>query len=121
MSKKDDTIYIRHIYDAITRIEDYTRGVDQEKFFHEHMIQDAVVRQLEIVGEAAAHISGTYKKAHSTIPWHNVVGMRNRLIHEYFGIDLKGIWSTVLRDLPPLKKELRDVLSQLTGQLGISS
>jgi uncharacterized protein with HEPN domain len=119
MSKRDNAFYLRTLYDAIQRVEDYTRGIDKEKFLTEHLIQDGVIRQLEIIGEAASHVDLTIQEKYPMIPWKDIVGMRNRLIHEYFGVDLIGVWTTVLQDLPPLKTNLTTILQTLPDQLGL--
>jgi uncharacterized protein with HEPN domain len=71
-----------------------------------------VVRQLEIIGEAAKNLSGEFKLKHGHIPWRQIGGMRDRLTHEYFGVDLKVVWSTIADDLPVLKKQLLDLTNQ---------
>src|SRR3989338_11526314 len=84
--KKDDSLYLRHILDAIQDIESYVQGiVTLEAFSADGMRLNAVVRQLEVVGEAAAHLSMELRATHADVPWEKMIGMRNRLIHEYFG------------------------------------
>ena len=72
--------------------------------------QDAVLRNLEVVGEAARHITKETKKNYSEIPWRQIVDMRNKVIHEYFGVDLKILWKTVQEDIPYLEKEIKKIL-----------
>jgi uncharacterized protein with HEPN domain len=101
-----DENFIRHILGAIERIESYTRGLSESDFMNNFMIQDAVVRNLEIVGEASKKISPQLKEQHSDIPWKQITGMRDKLIHNYFGVDLISVWSVVENDLPIFKKQL---------------
>lgn len=88
MSVRDDTAYLRHILDAIERALRHVSGMNEETFLGDEMAQDAVVRQLEIVGEAARNVGDAFRAVHTEIPWLAIVGLRNRLIHEYFGVNL---------------------------------
>lgn len=107
---KDNKIFIAHILESIKLIEQYTKKVSWEKFEYSWPIVDAVVRRLEIIGEAANKISQEFKLKHKDIPWADIVGMRNFLIHEYFDVDEKEVWNTVKDDLPSLKKKLKKLL-----------
>lgn len=107
---KDDKIFITHILDSIKLIEQYTKKVSWEKFEYAWPIVDAVVRRVEIIGEAANKISKELKNKHKEIPWIDIVGMRNFLIHEYFDVDAKEVWRTVKSDLPELKKKIKKLL-----------
>lgn len=106
LSMKDDTVYKKHILDAIEKIEGYVHDVEKDVFMHDFLIQDGVVRELEIIGEAAKSFSPEFKEKTPAIPWREVVGMRNKLIHEYFEVDLDAVWKTVEEDVPFLKNEL---------------
>jgi len=108
--KRDDTVYVRHILDAITRVQDYLSGVSFEQFSQNPLLQDGVVRQLEIIGEAASNIADTFKDAHTDLPWSQMIGIRNRLIHAYFQVNLSIVWDTAQVDLPPLKQQVEDIL-----------
>lgn len=105
--KRDDSVYIRHILDAINWVEQYVGSMTYEKFLDNHLIQDGVTRQVEIIGEASSKLSKGFRNKHSNIPWKDVIGMRNKLIHDYFGVDLDAVWETSIKDLPILKKELQ--------------
>jgi uncharacterized protein with HEPN domain len=114
MTKKDDTIYLRHILDAIQRIEEYLAGVSYDRFLQSSLLQDGVVRQLEIIGEAATKVSIDFRDAHPGLAWGSMIGMRNRLIHAYFKVDLSIVWDTVQNDLPSLKQQVERILGAST-------
>ncbi|MDY6773995.1 MAG: DUF86 domain-containing protein [Candidatus Nanohaloarchaea archaeon] len=103
---KDDTVYLKHIRDAIERIEEYTEGLTEEEFKEDRLVQDGVVRQIEIIGEAAKQLSGGAKDELDDVPWEDVAGMRDKLIHGYFGVDLETVWDTVQEDIPELQGHL---------------
>jgi len=106
---KRDVLFIRHILDAIELIEEYLEGVDYEEFLNDRMLQDAVIRELEIIGEATKNLSNEFRDKHPEIPWRQMAGMRDKLIHGYFGVDVNAVWDTAKRDLPVLKKELQKI------------
>jgi len=108
-----DKARLQHIYDAILEIESYNQKSSYEVFHSNRMMQFACVKQLEIIGEAANHLTSHFKKLYSEIPWQEIVGLRNILIHEYFGIDTEVIWKTVREDLPPLRSAVARVLAEL--------
>jgi uncharacterized protein with HEPN domain len=101
-----DENFIRHILGAIERIEAYTDNCTEAEFMNNFMIQDAVMRNLEIIGEAAKKISIEMKDSIPQIPWKQIAGMRDKLIHDYFGVDLISVWSVVDSDLSVLKNYL---------------
>ncbi len=108
--KKDDSVYLHHILDAVLRIEEYTLGIERQAFIEGHMIQDAVIRQIEIIGEATKKLSKEIRDRHPQIPWKDMAGLRDKLIHGYFGVDLDAVWDTVKRDIPQLKNSLRNLI-----------
>jgi uncharacterized protein with HEPN domain len=103
MNKPDDHLFLQHILDAIERIETYLEGVERERFDTFPMLQDAVIRQLQVIGEAVRRLSAELRTNYPTVPWKMITGMRNKLVHDYFGIDLDAVWLTAQRDLPDLK------------------
>jgi len=107
--KKDNQVYITDIQNAIKRIEDYTNGVDFEIFQNEEMRHDAVIRQLEIVGEATNRLSNEFSQDHPNFPFKEAVAMRNFLIHGYDDVDLKVVWKTVQEDIPILKRNIESL------------
>jgi len=108
-----DLVYLRHIRDAIDRIERYVESVSRDEFLKDEMRQDAVIRQLGITGEAAGDLSEECRQTYSSIPWTDVYGMRNKLVHDYFGVDLEAVWETVHQDLSSLSHTVEVALSDL--------
>jgi len=100
---KDDIIYIDHILNSISRILDYISGKDREEFEADLVTQDAVVRQLEIIGEATKRVSKELRSKHPDIPWSDMAGMRDVLIHNYIDVDLGVVWKTASENIPDLK------------------
>ena len=107
---KNDLAYLRHIADAITDVGKYTAGGKRE-FFSTKMIQDAVIRNLEIIGEAVKNISPATREQHPDIPWKQMAGLRDILIHQYFGVDLDTIWLVVENRLPVLSECIKSLLA----------
>jgi len=103
---KDETVYIKHILDAIARIERYLAGISYDRFNEDTLIQDGVIRQLEIIGEASKRLSDDSKASFEDIPWKDIAGMRDKLIHDYLGTDIKAMWDTAKDDIPSLKSNL---------------
>jgi len=112
MTKHSDTVYLRHILDAIRQIETYLHGASYEVLCENRMLQDAVIRQLEIVGEASRNVSEEFRTDHPNIPWPEIIGMRHKIVHDYFGVDLRTIWDTVKADLPPVKEWVFSILGE---------
>jgi len=95
--------------ESIGAIFCYTKGVDEDAFLANREKSDAVIRNIEVLGEAAGNLSASFQESHPDIPWHQIVGMRNRLIHGYFGVSLKIIWQVVTVDLPVLYEKLKNI------------
>jgi uncharacterized protein with HEPN domain len=110
--KKDNSVYIRHIIKAIERIEEYTKEINQKKFKDSHLIQDAVIRQIQIIGEASKKLSIDITEKYKDIPWRDITGMRDKLVHDYFGVDVEAVWKTVVSDIPELKDKIKNILDE---------
>ena len=107
---RNDIAYLRHILDAIIRIEEYLQGVTEPDFHNRYLIQDGVIRQIEIIGEATKQLSKETRENNSQIPWRDIAGMRDKLTHHYFGVDMEEVWLTAQEDLPTLKREVEMIL-----------
>lgn len=111
--KRDFRLYIDDIAESIVRIQEYTRGVTHEEFLAKSMVHDAVFRRLEIIGEAAKHVPSDFRAQYRAVPWREVAGMRDKLIHDYLGVDLELTWKVVQNDLPPLFEQIRALQEDL--------
>jgi uncharacterized protein with HEPN domain len=111
---KGDQLYLKHILDAIEKVESYI-AVGSEVFFSTSYWQDAVIRQLEIIGEATKRLSRELCSKHTEIPWRRIAGLRDVLIHDYMGVDIKAVWEITQKDLPPLKTRIQAILNDLEG------
>lgn len=110
--KKDDLLYIGHILDAIEKIDGYLKGVDVETFVKTDLLVDATARELLIIGEAANRLSDRFEQEHPEIPFRDIIGMRNILIHDYTGVETIFLWKTYKEDLPKLKDSLLPLRSE---------
>jgi len=107
-----DRLYLNSILDSINRIERYT-NVDRDRFMNTPMMQDAVIRNLEIIGEAVKNLSSELRAKNSQVPWRDIAGLRDVLIHDYLNVDLNEIWALLDQDLPELKRNIELILHDL--------
>jgi uncharacterized protein with HEPN domain len=106
MSKRRDADLVEDISEAITRIERYTAGLTLDAFLADTKTQDAAVRNLEIIGEAVKSLSSDFRKKHQGLPWQDIAGMRDRLIHDYAGVNWDIVWDVLQTKLPELRRHL---------------
>ncbi len=104
MTTKDDSVYVVHMLDCLQRIDEYVES--KEQFYSSRLVQDAVVRNLQVMAESSQRLADEFKKTYPDIPWRGISGFRNILVHDYLGVDLDMIWSVVEQDLPKLKQAL---------------
>ena len=109
-SKRSYRFFLEDILESIDKIESYTKNLSNVKFVKDPKTIDAVIRNLEIIGEAAKHIPKSIRSKHTEIPWKKMIGLRNIISHEYFGVDEKIIWEIIKVDLPILKHSMFKLL-----------
>jgi len=110
---KNDKIYLDHIYQAIRSILEYTHGMSDQGFYSNRLVIDAVIRNFEIIGEATKRLSPELRNANPGIPWKQMSGLRDKLIHEYIKVNLQLIWDVIADVLPEQKKEIQRIISGL--------
>jgi len=116
--KRDYRVYIDDILEAIKRIEEYTDELTFDKFTQDIKTIDAVIRNFEIIGEAAKHVTEKVREEYPNVPWKNMAGMRDKLIHEYLGVKLEAVWETVKKRLPEVKPLIEEVLEKMDKEMG---
>ena len=107
---KKDEVYLRHILDAIVDMERFMEGISKTSFVKNREKQYAVIRAFEIIGEATKNLSKDLRKRNAQVPWKTIAGMRDKLIHEYFGVNIDLVWTAVQEKIPQLKKEIKSIL-----------
>jgi len=113
MTKKKDLIFIEHILESINAIEDFSKGLTKEKLISSRLKQSALVREIEIIGEAAKNVSNNLKEKYNEIVWKEIVGTRDKMIHHYFGVDLDIVLGIIKYDIPILKKQVLKIKKRL--------
>ena len=107
---KDDKLYLIHISECIERIESYVSGTDKEAFMASSFVQDAVVRNLQVMAESTQRLSHNLKESHPEIDWYKIAGFRNVLVHDYLGVDMARVWNIIEKEIPVLKRSTRKIL-----------
>lgn len=108
---KDDKVYLLHILQCIKDIEEFTAG-GRTAFYQSRLIQAAVIRNLEVIGEATKHISDDLRQQYTHIPWKQMAGLRDVLIHDYMGVDLEIVWNVVDKNLPAVKEQIEEIIAR---------
>ncbi len=106
---KDDLVYIDHIKDCVRKIKEFTKQIEENDFAENELIQDAVIRNIEIIGEATKKVSNSFKQTYHEIPWKEMAGMRDKLIHDYMGVDISVVWKTIKLDIPEIDKLIQKI------------
>lgn len=114
MSKRDVRFLLDDILSSIAKIQRYVGTMDQEQFLSDEKTTDAVVRNIEIIGEATRQLPIDFTEQYPAIPWHQMAGLRNRIVHEYFGLDLEIIWAIIEQHLPALQKQIQPLFDHLS-------
>ena len=110
--KRDLRLFIEDILERINLIEDSTGKLSKDKFKSDKLITDATIRRLEIIGEAVKNIPDNFRERYPEVPWKDIAGFRDIIIHAYFGIDFNAVWDIIKKDLPELKKEIQNILEK---------
>ena len=113
MNDKDDLVFIKHVLESIVAIEDFTKNIQKRALFSDRLRRSAIVREIEIIGEAVKNISNPTKEKYSEVEWKKIIGTRDKMIHNYFGVDLNIVWYIVKKDVPILKKQIQKIKKDL--------
>ena len=108
--KKESLIFIKYILENINEIESFIKGITEKSFLENKEKQYAIIRAIEIIGESVKNLPNSFRKEHSEIPWVKIAGMRDKLMHHYFGVNLNTVWKVIKEDLPVLKKKIESIL-----------
>jgi len=111
--KRDSSVLLKHILESIDTIESYLNNQTKENFLDSKLLQDAIMRKIEVIGEAVKSISEEFKNSYPDIPWKKIASMRDVLIHEYFNVDTQLVWTITQKELPVLKNQIMDILDKL--------
>ena len=109
--KKDPQIFLKHILESIEWIEKDIKGMQKDDFLKNVPMQDAVIRRIEIIGEAIRNLPPDLKDENKDVSWQDIMDMRNKIIHQYFGVDLELVWEVTKKDIPQLKDQIEGILS----------
>ena len=107
---KDDRLYLIHIKECIERIESYVGKADKQQFVDSTLLQDAIVRNLQVLAESTQRLSDEAKDNRQEIDWYKIAGFRNILVHDYLGLDLDTVWNIIANEMPALKKAVEEML-----------
>jgi len=110
---KESLVFLKHILENIKDIESFSKGLTKEKFLNNKLKQNAIIRSIEIIGEAVRNLPMNLRSEYPEVSWKDIVGTRDIMIHRYFGVDLIVVWDIVKKDLPKLKKNIKKVIEDL--------
>ncbi len=111
---KNPVLFLEHILNCIDKINEYTKGISIDTFLQNSMIQDAVIRNFEIIGEATKNLNPDFRAKYPEVEWKKIAGLRDKLIHDYLGVDLWAVWAVVEQILPDLRKKIAKILTTET-------
>ena len=114
--EKNDLIYINHIQDCITQIKRYTQNISKNEFLSNRLIQDAVIRNFEIIGEATKNLNALFREKYSDVEWKKIAGLRDKLIHDYIGVDMWAVWGVVESIIPEFEKQIINIKNNEQGR-----
>ena len=106
---KNPEVYIEDILESIDKIQEYTDLLSEEEFYKDSQVQDAVLRRISVIGEAVKNIPSDFKELHQDIPWIEIAGMRDVVIHQYSGVELRRVWLVIKKDIPELKDQIQNL------------
>jgi len=115
---RDPILYLTHVLESIELASAYVEGVDFQRFSESQQLQDAVIRRVEIIGEAVKNLPAEIRDAAPDVPWRRIAGMRDKIVHDYMGVDIELIWAVVQRDLPRLARDVRGLVAQQRSDEG---
>ena len=107
--KRDLNLFIRDILESINAIEEFSKNLNKKELISNRLKQSAIIREIEIIGEAAKNIPNSFREKYPNIQWHEIAGMRDVIIHGYFRVDLDAVWNVIKKDLPILKKQMQKI------------
>jgi len=113
---KDPIVYLNHILTCTSKIQAYTSGIDEEEFLKDSLIQDGVIRNLEIIGEATKQLKPEFRAKYPDIEWKKIAGLRDKLIHDYIGVDIWAVWGVVEKVIPEFEVQIRNIIAREKGK-----
>jgi len=120
MKNPDVSVFLLHIADACEKIQKYLGDISQTEFIQSPIVQDAVLRNFEIIGEASKHVSEDFRQKYPQIEWHGMTGLRNVLIHEYFGVDLVNVWNIAKNSIPSTLDAIKKIPEYISAKESLS-
>ena len=110
--KKDPLIFIKHILESIDKIEAFSKNLSKKTLSKNELKQYAIIRAIEVIGESVKNLPDSLKNKYPNIPWKEIAGTRDKMIHHYFGVDLNIVWDIISKEIPKLKEDIKDILKK---------